>query len=81
MTDKVSLTIDITLEERQRIENRARQHGFDTPTDYLLSLVEDDEPTKEELLAELRESIREAESGQIIPASEFLTVLEATDVK
>ena len=36
------LVIHVTNEQRQRIEERARKHGFDTPSDYLLSLVEED---------------------------------------
>ena len=36
------LIIHVTDEQRQQIEERARQQGFNTPDDYLLSLVKDD---------------------------------------
>ena len=81
MSEKVAMTIEVTPEERERINQLATQHGFTQPGDYLLSLVglDQDELTKDELLANLRESIREAENGQIIPASEFLAALEDDD--
>ncbi|MBI1280897.1 MAG: hypothetical protein GC179_22425 [Anaerolineaceae bacterium] len=65
------LVIHVTDEQRQRIEERARQHGFETLTDYLLSLVEEDEPTKEELLNGFREGWAAAMSGDTIPASKL----------
>jgi hypothetical protein len=36
------LVIHVTNEQRQQIEERARQQGFDTPDEYLLSLVKED---------------------------------------
>jgi hypothetical protein len=80
MSDKVTLTIDLTPEEHQRIELLAQQHGYDTPGEYLLSLVEsDDEPTKAELLEELREGMQAAIKGQTIPASELWDALNSDD--
>jgi hypothetical protein len=35
MSDKVPLTIDLTREERQQIEDMADRHGYDTPVDFL----------------------------------------------
>lgn len=78
MSDKVELTIDVTLEERQHIETLALEHGFASPGDYLLSLIQD-EMTKAELLTEFRESVREAANDQIIPAANFLSALEDDD--
>jgi hypothetical protein len=49
------LVLHVTNEQHQWIEERAKQHGFKTASEYLLSLVEEDEPTKEELLAGFRE--------------------------
>ena len=71
MSDKAISTIDFTPEERQRIEEQARQRGFDTPHDYLLSLVEEDEPTKEALLNRFREGWEAAMKGDTIPASKL----------
>jgi hypothetical protein len=79
MPDKVALTIEVTPEERQRIEDRARQHGFDTPGDYLLSLVEEDEPTKEELLNSFREGWAAAMKGDTIPASKLREFIEGDE--
>jgi hypothetical protein len=76
MTDK--LTIDVTDEQRARIETLARQHGYDTPGAYLLSLVEE-EPTKEELFEEFREGWRDAMTGNTIPASKLRDFLNSDD--
>ena len=79
MLDKVTLTIDVTPEERQRIEDRARQHGFASPGEYLLSLVEEDEPTKEELLNSFREGWAAAMNGDTIPASKLREFVEGDE--
>jgi hypothetical protein len=65
------LVIHLTDEQRQRIEERARQQGFSTPTAYLLSLVEEDEPTKEEVLEGFRQGWAAAMKGDTIPASKL----------
>jgi hypothetical protein len=68
--------IHVTDEQRQRIEEQARQHGFATPADYLLALVEDDEPTKEELLTKFRDGWAAAMTGDTIPASKLRELIE-----
>lgn len=65
------LVIHVTDQQRQRIEELARQHGFDTPSEYLLSLVDEDEPTKEQLLTGFREGWAAAMTGDTIPASKL----------
>jgi hypothetical protein len=40
MSDKVVLTIDFTPEERQRIEERAHQQGYEALGDYVRALIE-----------------------------------------
>jgi hypothetical protein len=80
MSDKIALTIDVTPEQRERIEHLAHQHGFDTPSEYLLSLVEsdlevDEEETKEQILEEFRQGWRAAMNGETIPASELSSTL------
>jgi hypothetical protein len=42
MSDKVSLTIDVTPEERERIEERAHRRGYEAPEDYVRALIESD---------------------------------------
>jgi hypothetical protein len=81
MSDKVTLTIDLTPEEHQRIELLAQEHGYDTLGEYLLSLVEDDddEPNKAQLLEELREGMQAAIKGETIPASKLWDALNSDD--
>jgi hypothetical protein len=72
MPDKVVLTINVTPEQRQRIEALAQERGYPSPDDYLLALVEldaedEDELTKEELLANLRQGLDEALRGEVYP--------------
>ncbi len=73
------LVIHLTDEQRERIEERARQYGFATPGDYLLSLVEEDEPTKEELLAGFRKGWAAAMTGDTIPASKLREFIESDE--
>ena len=73
----VDLVLRITSEQRQHIEEAARERGFEAPDAYLLALVEADE--KNRLLADLRQSIYEAMTGDTIPASKLLEALEAED--
>jgi hypothetical protein len=73
MMDKVSLVIDLTPEERQRIEDLARQRGYEAPADYLKALVEsdaeEDEGFDEDPVAAFRQSWHEAMTGQTHPVS------------
>ncbi len=78
MTEREMLVIDVTPEERQRIEARARQHGYPTAREYLLALVEADEEiddldldTREGLLSGVRASLRQAIKGETRPVSEL----------
>lgn len=41
--------------------------------------VEDDEPTKAQLIADLRQSLHEAATGQTIPAADFMAALDSDD--
>jgi hypothetical protein len=74
MTD---LVLHITNEQRQQIEEIARERGYSAPDDYLLALVAADE--KNRLLADLRQSIHEAMTGDTVPASKLLEALEDED--
>lgn len=73
------LVLHITPEQRQHIEELARRHGFATPGDYLLSLIEEDEPTKEELLNEFREGWAAAMTGDTIPASKLRDFIDSDE--
>lgn len=68
MVERVLLTLEITREEQKQIEAQARQHGYQSPHDYLLALVAEDAgdfdfDTKAGLLDGLRTSLRQAEQG------------------
>jgi len=42
MVDRITLEIDLTPEEHQKIEILARQQGYDTPVDYVRALIGSD---------------------------------------
>lgn len=72
MTDKVVLTIDLTPEDRQRIEELAQKRGYNAASDYLLALVEADEllandDDEIDIRAELKEGLRQALEGETVP--------------
>jgi hypothetical protein len=73
MTDKVALTIDLTVEELHKLEERAEQRGYDAVTDYLLALVdwdaEEDEDLEEDPKAAFRQAWHEAMTGNTHPVS------------
>ncbi len=84
MAEKVSLTITLTPDERQHIEEAAKARGYNAPGDYLLALVnldaitaqeELDFDTKEGILAGLRESWHQAMTGDTRPISELWDAL------
>jgi len=72
MTGKVVLTIDLTAEDRKRIEELALRRGYSTVGDYLLALVEADadeltEAEDVDIRAELKEGLRQALHGETVP--------------
>jgi hypothetical protein len=68
MADKESLVIDVSVEKLERITTLAREHGYHTPGEYLLALAdEQDELTKEEIMANLRQGLKEAVRGEVHP--------------
>jgi hypothetical protein len=77
--DMIDIVIRVTNEQRQRIEERAHQHGFETLSDYLLSLVEEDAPTKEELLTRFRNGWAAAMNEDTIPASKLREFLDSEE--
>jgi hypothetical protein len=81
------MLIQIPDEQRERIENLARERGYDSAVDYLLALVEADEegddfiddPEEDavDLKAEFREAWRAAMTGEgIRPVEELLAELD-----
>ena len=82
MADKNTLVIDLTVEERQRIETLAHKRGYAEPQDYLLALVdsdaESDQPIdeKSQLIADFRQAWHEAMTGDIHPIEELWDDLE-----
>lgn len=76
------ITLPVTPEERQRIENIARRRGYAAVSDYLRDLLQqdaithgepepfaEDEPSREVILERLRRSILEARRGDTLPLS------------
>jgi hypothetical protein len=61
-----SLYIEVTDEERQRLEQLAREHGFATLEAYIKALVL--EPTKAELLNDIREGLLAIKRGDPMPS-------------
>lgn len=81
MVDREVLTLDITHSEREQIEKLAEMHGYDSVQNYLLALVKADNEqfdfdTQTGLLNGLRESLRQAITGDIRPVSELWDELE-----
>lgn len=81
MTSLAPLTINVTPEQRQKIEHLAEINGYDTADAYALAILEQfiEEPTEEEILEDIRISFSEALSGQTIPIEDVLAELEAED--
>jgi len=81
MGEREVLTLDVTHSEREQIEKLAEMHGYDSVQNYLLALVKADNEqfdfdTPEGLLNGLRESLRQAITGNIRPVSELWDELE-----
>lgn len=82
MVDKehVTLSITLTTDERDRVVEIARERGFNTPDEYVRSLIEADamengevdyEDDDETILEGIREGLRDALSGNVRPISEL----------
>ncbi|MEO8612639.1 MAG: hypothetical protein ABI690_32395 [Chloroflexota bacterium] len=81
MTEIEDLVIQVTHEKRLEIEVLARQHGYETVGEYLLALVDmqQEEPTKAQILADLKQSLYEVKIGQTMSAADFLTSLDSDE--
>jgi hypothetical protein len=85
MADENTLVIDLTVEERQRIEMLAHKRGYAEPQDYLLALVnldaDSDQITDEktQLIADFREAWHDALSGNIRPIEELWNDMDNND--
>jgi chemotaxis methyl-accepting protein methylase len=77
---QLHLKLDVTEEQRQRIERLAQRHGFDTVDEYVRVLIEQDADeqgeealfdayTKEELLRDFRQAWQDAMTGNVLPLS------------
>ena len=81
MVDREVLTLDITHSEREKIEELAQLHGYESVQAYLLALVKADNEqfdfdTPAGLANGLRESLRQAITGDTRPVSELWDALE-----
>lgn len=81
MTRLMPLTLNVTPEQHEKIEHLAEINGYDTAEAYALFVMEQliDEPTKEEILEDIRVSFRQALRGETIPIEDVLAELEAED--
>jgi hypothetical protein len=64
------LQIEVTDEERQYLEHLAHEQGFETPEAYVKSVVL--EPTKAELLNDIREGLLAVQRGDPMPTIDEL---------
>ena len=76
MVDREVLTLDVTHSEREQIEKLTELHGYDSVQTYLLALVKADNEqfdfdTSVGLANGLRESLRQAITGDTRPVSEL----------
>ena len=73
MTDKFALTLELTPEEKARIQELAHRRGYDDLEAYLMALIEwdaeDDEDFDEDPKAAFRQAWHEAMTGQTYPVS------------
>ena len=81
MAGDITLTINLTSDEQKRVEDLARQSGYETPADYVHALVSEaiaspDFDTQAGVLAGLRESWHQAMTGQTRPVSELWDALD-----
>jgi predicted transcriptional regulator len=84
MVDQVAMTIHVTPEERQQIEELAHEHGYDSTEAYLLALVNSDAQTtaedeKQPILDDIRQGLREIKAGLGRPISELGDELKDDD--
>ena len=81
MPEIEDLVIQVTHEKRLEIEVLAQQHGYGTVGEYLLALVDmqQEEPTKAQLVADLKQSLYEVKTGQTMSAADFLASLDSDD--
>lgn len=86
MSEHVELVLELTPEDRQRIERLAHERGYAQA--YLLALVDSDEideatesheDEKEQLLVDFREAWHDAMTGNTRPVSELWDELEKDD--
>ncbi len=71
MTDTVSLTIELTRQQRQQIERQAHERGYEQLADYVLALISadaaDDDPDAVDIRAELKAGLHQALRGETLP--------------
>jgi predicted transcriptional regulator len=76
------LVIRLTDEQRKRAEALAHAEGYAGPDEYFHALVEDvldEEMTDDEIIAALKDSLREAKRGEGMTVEEFRLWMESDD--
>lgn len=83
MTEMSTITINVTAEQRQRLEYLAKTYEYESVEAYALWIIEQviEEPTEEEILEDIRASFREALNGETFSISELDRLLNEDDEK
>lgn len=70
MSDRVEVVLELTPDDRQRIETLAHKRGYDAVSEYILSLIEADEEEDDyDPVEAFREAWHDAMTGNTLPAS------------
>jgi predicted transcriptional regulator len=72
------LTLQLSDEVLNRLQIEAKRQQIpltDLVREVIESYLDEDEPTKEEVLADLREAMRDALAGRTLPADELIAEL------
>ncbi len=79
MADHEMLVIEVTAEERERIDTLRRERGHATLRDYLLALINADQQVDEladtpdeEILSNLRAALEDVKAGRVRSAHQVL---------
>jgi len=73
------LVIELTSDDLQRLKEAATERGYSDPGHYLMALFAEDEPTSEQLKAELRESLQQVMAGDVLPLDDLWEFLDEAD--
>jgi hypothetical protein len=79
------MTITFTIPDYmgEAVAKRASELGYSTPDDYLLALlkadIEDEEVTPEQIIADIKQAVRDIKNGNVMSIEELEVYLESPD--